>query len=273
MQNSGKPKHRGHSFLKKNRVIQQEETKKLIAGAQQGDAEALDTLLDINKGLVYSAARAKNRRLPWLDIEDLVQEGLIGLQLACMKFNKDKKCKFSTYAFYWIKQRIERYSEKNATTVRLPCEQLYLKHHLAEIEKDLTQRFGQTPDFNEVITEAGISEADAEIRGQNLYILPLEAAQNIQSEKTLDNSFWTIEIKKRLEAVLESARREKKVSFRNLVIIKLRFGLIGEEHTLEYIAGLYNLSRERIRQIIKNTLSVLMKHYGDSLRKLLQEFN
>jgi len=161
---AGRP-HRPHerddipSYLERltrEPLLTADEERTLAFRAQQGDEEARKRLVEANMRLVINVAR--NYRSPAFSLEDLVQEGAIGLLKAISKFDPSRGYRFSTYAMFWIRQAIGRSIENKSRAIRLPA---HIRDAIRRIDRqaaELALALGREPTMSEVAHAVGISE-------------------------------------------------------------------------------------------------------------------
>lgn len=232
--------------------------------------DAQRRLVESNVRLVVSiATHYQNRGLPF---PDLIQAGNLGLMRAVQKFDPERGYKLSTYATWWIKQAIFREVADSSRTVRLPVNLQEKIRKVTAVQNALTVELGRDPTPAEIATRAGLPAAKVEaMLHWRRRSISLDAPIAEDSNATIGYFIETDEPAPDevvehagLAAELETAL--EKLKAREARIIRLRFGLDGgRPHTLEEIGQMYDLTRERIRQIEKKALERL-RHPGKARR-------
>jgi len=141
--------------INKYRLLSPEEEKELARRAKAGDMKAREKLIKANLRLVVSIAKHYTDR--GLALQDLIAEGNLGLLKAVEKFNPDEKCKFSTYASFWIRQAIKRALIDSVKTVRVPSYVVELIARWRDTTNRLQLRLGRAPSMQEIANEMGLS--------------------------------------------------------------------------------------------------------------------
>lgn len=242
--------------------------------AQRQLAIAKERILEANLRLViYVARRYRNSGLPLLD---LIQEGNLGLLRAVDKFDPQRGVKFATYAHWWVRQAMTRAMMEQQSTIRLPTYVVERKHKLRMATEQLWQVHGREPKVQELGTALGWTpEEVVELQtvGQPMVQLfaPLPSSGKMLADVIEDSmailpeeQCATEQLQQRLEECLST------LTTREAFVLRRRYGCGTEHpHTLQEIAEVLELSRERVRQVEHGALKKLRKMQG---QKALADF-
>ncbi len=247
-------------------MLTPQQERELAMDCAKGDIEAIRTMVNSNLRLVVSIAREyAGRGVPLLD---LIQEGSIGLLAAARKFDYTMDCRFSTYATKWIRQGVNRCVLNHGQLIRVPLHTQELIRKVMVAKAALKQHTGEEPEIKDVARETGFSESkilqllqlQPEVwsldtptgeDGDSKLQMLLEDLQASQPQEELVRR----ELKNTMDTLLD------KLTDRQRYVLQMRFGMEdGLCHTLEEIATVLGISKERVRQI---------EHQGiDKLKKL-----
>ena len=256
-------------------LLSNEEEKELAIAVENGDLEAEQRLAEANLRLVVSIAkRYVGRGMQFLD---LIQEGNMGLMKAVDKFDYSKGFKFSTYATWWIRQAITRAIADQARTIRIPVHMVETINKLVREQRNLLQELGQDPTPEQIAERMEMTpDKVREILKIAQEPVSLETPIGEEDDSHLGDFIEDEVIENPVDYTTRVVLREQldevldTLTDREENVLRLRFGLDdGKMRTLEDVGKVFNVTRERIRQIEAKALRKL-RHPSRS--KQLKDF-
>ena len=256
-------------------LLTNEEEKELALAVEAGDVEAKQRLAEANLRLVVSIAkRYVGRGMQFLD---LIREGNMGLMKAVDKFDYSKGFKFSTYATWWIRQAITRAIADQARTIRIPVHMVETINKLVREQRNLLQELGQDPTPEQIAERMDMTpDKVREILKIAQEPVSLETPIGEEDDSHLGDFIEDEVIENPVDYTTRIVLREQldevldTLTDREENVLRLRFGLDdGKMRTLEDVGKVFNVTRERIRQIEAKALRKLRQ---PSRSKPLRDF-
>jgi RNA polymerase primary sigma factor len=249
-------------------LLSADEEKMLARAIAVGDAMARDRMVRANLRLVVNIARGYTGK--GLGLQDLIEEGNLGLLRAVEGFDPDMGTRFSTYASYWIKQSIKRALINSAKTIRIPAYMVELLSKWRRATVRLTDELKRNPTPEEIARLLGLPKRKLPIIKKAIQIYN-STPQTDQADSGWSLSEMVQDDRMRSPAdellendVMSSVKQMMQdLDEREYNVLRMRFGLENTEtHTLKEIGELMGLTRERVRQIETEAL----KRLGEGLR-------
>ncbi|MBR3699341.1 MAG: RNA polymerase sigma factor RpoD/SigA [Bacteroidales bacterium] len=260
--------------IAKERLVTPEEEVELSRRIKAGDQEALDQLVRANLRFVVSVAKQYQNQ--GLSLQDLINEGNVGLIKAAQRFDETRGFKFISYAVWWIRQSILQAVAEQARTIRLPLNQVGAVSKLKKTIALLEQEYQRRPSTEEIANELDMPESKVRaLLGMNLHQISTDAP--IDDED--DSNFLDVYVDSDSVATDEAVENEsnnnaiqrslKTLSEKERIVITMYYGIgTPREYSLDEIALHLGISRERTRQIRDRALKRLKSNPNSALYQM-----
>ncbi|MES2621969.1 MAG: RNA polymerase sigma factor RpoD/SigA [Bacteroidota bacterium] len=249
--------------IAKTELITAEMEAELAKKIRLGDQDALEALVKANLRFVVSVAKQyQNQGLP---LSDLINEGNLGLIRASSKFDETRGFKFISYAVWWIRQAIMQAIVEQSRIIRLPVSKVGAYTKITKAFRSFEQEYQREPEVEELMEMLGMTkdEIDEYFR-VNTYTLSTDSKVAGVDEGSLKDVLYDKDAPSAIDSVMEDTVKTQlnealsQLNERESEIISCYFGLNGKKPmTLEEIGDIYNLTRERVRQIKEKCINQL----------------
>lgn len=236
-------------------LLTYEEEKKLALRIKDGDQKAVDILVEHNLRLVVSIA--KHYTGCGLSLLDLIQEGNVGLIEAAKKYDVDKGFRFSTYATWWVRQKIGRALSDQSRSIRVPAHIAELVSKIKKLMGTMTQELGRTPTEEEIAKKLNVEVDKVKVAlDMSQAISSLDVPVGEDEETTIGDLQADPSVKNLMANLIDEANRQiietvfATLNEREANVLRLRFGMdVNHAYTLEEVGNELGITRERVRQI------------------------
>lgn len=258
--------------ISKYKFLNPEETNNLIKLAQEGDLKAREKLINSNLRFVVSVAKQYMYR--GIPVLDLISEGTIGLIHSIDKFDFSKNVTFLTYAYWWIKQKIYISIYGESKSIRLPLTQYNINRAVAKASNDFFKEHGRNPSSIELseLTDIPVEHIDyiAQFNSNLLSFEDYVGDSKLQiCEVIPDGELGLDEQLNRSYQKDELLKIMSNLSLRDHDLLCMLYGIGMPPVDVDTICNIFNIGKERIRQMKIGALSKLKRCYSNTLKKLL----